>query len=350
MTVVGARPQFIKAAVLSREIKTKQFDECIIHTGQHFDENMSKVFFEQMQIPKPDYHLEISNLPHGAMTGRMLEQIESIINMESPDLMMVYGDTNSTLAGALAASKLGLPIAHVEAGLRSFNMQMPEEINRILTDRVSQYLFCPTLNAVENLRNEGYDELDCHIVHSGDIMQDAFSYYRDNAVMPVGLEGIEKRSFILCTVHRAENTNHFERLSAIIDAINLISEKTEIVIPLHPRTENKIRQLGLKLNATIIEPVGYLEMIWLLDSCGLVLTDSGGLQKEAFFARKPCVTMRNETEWVELIKAGVNLIAGASQESILSSVEAMIGKDLSNVDDLYGNGMTANVIVNAIMN
>ncbi len=348
VTILGARPQFIKAGSVSREIaKHKEIEEIIVHTGQHYDANMSDVFFEEMQIPKPDYFLDINGLGHGAMTGQMLEKIEAVLIKEKPDWVMVYGDTNSTLAGALAAAKLHIKIAHVEAGLRSFNMKMPEEINRILTDRISSLLFCPTDTAVQNLKNEGYEALDCKTVKSGDVMQDGALFYRDLAVRPAC--EIED-DFVLCTIHRAENTDDEIRLRNIFEALETIAKEKQIILPLHPRTKKIIENLKLNTDRlTLIDPVGYLEMVWLIDHCGLVMTDSGGLQKEAYFFEKPCITLRDETEWVELVKHGFNRLVGADAGRIISAYKEYERSDEQPARfNLYGNGRACQKIVDVL--
>ncbi len=347
VTVIGARPQFIKAAVVSRAIaETPGVEEVIVHTGQHFDSNMSDVFFEEMSIPKPQYNLNINGLGHGAMTGQMLEKIEQVLIKEQPDWVLVYGDTNSTLAGALAAKKLHIKVAHVEAGLRSFNIAMPEEVNRILTDRISDILFCPTSTAVDNLGNEGYEKLDCRVMEVGDVMQDAALFYAPKAKHPA--EDIPAE-FALCTVHRAENTDDPARLKGIFAALEKISETTPVVLPLHPRTRGKLTAIGYDFeNSKIkfINPVGYLEMVWLLSNCRFVLTDSGGLQKEAYFFSKPCVTMRDETEWVELVRNGFNKLAGADTDKIVAlAAEAAANGNMDFTKRLYGNGDAGKIIV-----
>ena len=363
VTIVGARPQFIKASTVSRAIlehnknSNNKIYEIIIHTGQHFDENMSKVFFDEMQIPKPDYFLNINSLSHGAMTGRMLEQIENILMTETPDLVLLYGDTNSTLAGALSAGKLHIQVAHVEAGLRSFNMQMPEEINRILTDRISNILFCPTDKAVENLENESYpNKLSSDnqqlIVNVGDVMYDAALYYSDHSKKPVCLSEFQKiPKYVLVTLHRQENTDNSERFKEIIQSLNIISEKQKIIFPVHPRTASKINKLQTKLNKNIIlcGPVSYLEMIWLLKNCQIVMTDSGGLQKEAYFFKKPCITLREQTEWVELVDLGVNYIVGSSFKKILSTYEKVIKCSFNFDSKPYGNGNAAKQIIQKLL-
>ena len=352
VTIIGARPQFIKAAVISREIaKHKEIKEVIVHTGQHFDANMSDVFFEEMHIPKPKYHLDINSIGHGAMTGRMLEKIEEVLLSERPDYVIVYGDTNSTLAGALAAKKMHIKVVHIEAGLRSFNMSMPEEVNRILTDRISDVLCCPTKEAAQNLTDEGYSRFNSKVVITGDVMNDAAIFYRNlissgqNVISNLGLEGKE---FALCTVHRAENTDNLNRLRGIIEALNKISSEIEIVFPVHPRTRKIITENKISLSFKAIDPIGYIDMVRLLTNCKIVLTDSGGLQKEAFFFAKPCVTLRDETEWVELVEGNYNSLAGADQGTIISAYEKMCIAKPDFTKDLYGSGTAANRIVSLL--
>jgi len=291
ITIIGARPQFVKAATVSRELKKAGIVEILVHTGQHFDHNMSQVFFDEMEIPRPHYNLEISGLNHGAMTGRMLEKIEEVLVKEKPDYVLVYGDTNSTLAGALAAVKLHIPVAHIEAGLRSFEMKMPEEVNRILTDRISKILFCPTQTAIHNLNQEGFQHFDCKVVLSGDVMFDAVNYYQSkiktHATVIKTLQ-LEEKPFVLATLHRAENTNDPMRLKSICEAFNEINQEVNIVLPLHPRTKAFLENHHIPIQAHIIEPVGYFDMLELIKNCQLVLTDSGGLQKEAYFFEKFC--------------------------------------------------------------
>ncbi|HEY9083390.1 MAG TPA: UDP-N-acetylglucosamine 2-epimerase (non-hydrolyzing) [Vicingaceae bacterium] len=353
ITIVGARPQFVKAAALSREFeKHPGIEEIIVHTGQHFDDNMSEVFFREMEIPKPKYNLNINSVGHGAMTGRMLEAIEQILLDEKPDLLLVYGDTNSTIAGALAAKKLHIKVAHVEAGLRSFNMEMPEEVNRILTDRISDYLFCPTQTAVDNLLKEGYENIDTTIIKSGDVMQDAAEYYSlTSAEKATVANKITHDKFILCTLHRAENTDNKENLTGIINALNTINKTIPVVLPLHPRTKGKIADLGLKMEFNTIAPVGYFDMIELLKKCTLVMTDSGGLQKEAFFFKKNCVTMREQTEWVELVENNVNVLVGSDTQKIIQGVEQMLQNQADFTIDLYGSGKACeNIVLQLIKN
>lgn len=350
LTVLGARPQFIKAAAVSRQLQVLGIPETIVHTGQHFDQNMSDVFFSEMSIPAPAYNLNINSLNHGAMTGRMLEQVEEVILKEKPLAVMVYGDTNSTLAGALAAVKLHVRVVHVEAGLRSFNMAMPEEVNRILTDRISSLLFCPTDAAVANLKAEGFDGFKTQIVKCGDVMQDAAYFYLDKAKSSSKiLERLELRSdFILATIHRQENTDDTNNLKQIIEALNRINRKLRVVVPLHPRTRKILEPKRIKPEFTIIDPVGYLDMLMLTSNSKLVMTDSGGLQKEAFFFGKHCITLREQTEWVELVEHGFNRLAGANAEAIYNAFSEMINKKTNFDIDLYGNGKASERIAHYI--
>jgi UDP-GlcNAc3NAcA epimerase len=349
LTILGARPQFIKASSVSREIKKyNHIEEVIIHTGQHYDVNMSDIFFKEMHIPKPNYFLDIGGCSHGAMTGRMIEKIEKIALKEKADWIIVYGDTNSTLAGAIVASKLDIKLAHIEAGLRSFNMKMPEEVNRILTDRVSTILFCPTNAAIQNLKNEGYEDFNCKIIKSGDVMKDGAMFYKDLAVKP----SCEiQNNFILCTIHRAENTDNEERLRNIFEALECIGKEKQVILPLHPRTKKIVQKLKINIQRlTVIEPAGYLEMVWLIDNCTLVMTDSGGLQKEAYFFSKPCITLRDETEWVELVKYGVNTLAGADKEKIIEIYKNYKSQIISHKSlNLYGKGKASEKIINEIL-
>ena len=349
ITIVGARPQFVKAATLSRQFQLQGINEKIIHTGQHFDANMSDVFFAEMEIPKPIYQLDIHGLTHGAMTGRMLEGIEKILITEKPEGVMVYGDTNSTLAGALAASKLHIPVIHVEAGLRSFNMKMPEEINRILTDRISNLLFCPTNTAVNNLKREGFDSMPIEIVKNGDVMQDAAMYYAERAQLKSNIiKKIGLGKFILATIHRQENTDNPEHLKNIIDGLNKIHKEIPVVVPMHPRTRNILAQNFQLPDFTIIDPVGYFDMIMLLKNCELVITDSGGVQKEAFFFGKHCITLREQTEWVELVEHGFNQLVGTDTELLDNAFQYFKTKKSDFSIDLYGKGKAAEIAVREI--
>ncbi len=347
VTVIGARPQFIKSSGVTRAFKDYGVEEVVINTNQHFDENMSRIFFQQMSIPIPKYNLEVHCLNHGAMTGAMLTKIEEILLLEKPDYVLVYGDTNSTLAGALAASKLHIPIAHVEAGLRSFNMNMPEEINRILTDRVSSYLFCPTELSVVNLQNEGFNRFkNISIVRSGDVMYDNFNYFSSMQIKPHELSS-KLNKFTLVTVHRAENTNDIDILNNIITNLNKLHRTIEVVMPIHPRLKKLIKENSLVIEFNTINPVGYLEMIWLLNNCEFVITDSGGLQKESYFAKKKCFTLRDQTEWVELVTSGWN--------HLISPTSTFYNYDFKldlpdNYEYCYGNGASCELIVNTLVN
>lgn len=358
LTVVGARPQFIKAASISRAIQQYNeknyrvsIKEIILHTGQHYDKNMSDIFFSEMKLVQPDYHLKISGSSHGAMTGQMIEKIEQVIFKEKPDVVMVYGDTNSTLAGSLAAVKQHIPIAHVEAGLRSFNMNMPEEINRLLTDQISSWLFCPSEIAVKHLDNEGFSKRNQVIISNvGDVMYDAILFYRKIAKPSSNIASLIENlnsQFYLATVHRAENTDNYNRLSSILTALDTVSQTIPIVLPLHPRTGKLIASLDYK-NLRLIEPVGYFDMITLLSHCNGVFTDSGGLQKEAFFFHKPCVTLRDETEWVELVEHGFNILTGADINKILQAEKNFIPLKQNYSKSLYGDGKASQKIVDIL--
>lgn len=315
-SVVGARPNFVKLAPVSRQLRMR-FDETIIHTGQHYDYQMDKIFFDEMGIPEPDYHLGIGSGSHGNQTGRMLEKIEEILIQEKPDVVLVFGDTNSTLAGALAASKLHIKTAHVEAGLRSFDRRMPEEVNRVLVDHCSDLLLCPTETAVVNLRNEGITE---KVYLTGDVMVDA---QRDCAAIAekrshiLGDLGLKSKGYYLATVHRPANTDDKKKFKEIVDALAGIGD---VVFPCHPRAEKYLRQFGLwdflTRNVQVIKPVGYLDMLMLEKNASKILTDSGGVQKEAYLLKVPCITLRDETEWVETVEDGWNVLAGADGEKI----------------------------------
>lgn len=357
LTIVGARPQFVKAAVVSREIVRYQgaghnISERIVHTGQHFDSNMSDVFFEEMAIPKPDRTLSLGGLSHGAMTGRMIEQIEELILEDRPDSVLVYGDTNSTMAGALAAVKLQVPVAHVEAGLRSWNRAMPEEINRIVTDHVSSLLFAPTQSAVDNLRREGV--IGEKVVRTGDVMCDAARFYAELAAGRPLPTGVGDRPFALVTIHRAENTDDPRRLTAIVEALERASRSMQLVFPLHPRTRGSLAQEGLlgrlATAVTVLDPVGYLDMVRLEATCALVITDSGGVQKEAYFFGKPCVTLRTETEWTELVAAGANVLVSPSDaRSMALAIEEGARRTVDTSQQLYGDGQSATGIIDWLM-
>ena len=342
VTIIGARPQFIKAATVSRSLREHRSNICetIVHTGQHYDANMSEIFFEELEIPRASYNLGIGGGSHGQNTGRMIEAIETVLIKENPDWVLVYGDTDSTLAGTIAAVKLHIPVAHVEAGLRSFNRRMPEEMNRVLTDHASSLLFTPTDTATRNLTNEGiYGD---RVKQVGDVMYDAALFYRSKAKKPSLIEF--DSDFVLATIHRAENTDDPNRLAEIISAFNEIAAKTPVILPLHPRTKKLLAQSQIVTrNITLLEPVGYLQMIWLLEHCKLVITDSGGLQKEAFFFGKACITTRDETEWVELVELGANIITGASSSSIQNAMLHFKNTTVKS-GDIYGSGHASDAI------
>ena len=355
LTIIGARPQFIKASVVSKAIaETAGLRETLVHTGQHFDANMSEIFFDQLGIPRPHHQLAIHGGGHGEMTGRMLIEIERILLTERPDRVLVYGDTNSTLAGALAAAKLHIPVAHVEAGLRSFNMAMPEEINRILTDRVSQWLFAPTESAVTHLQREGFTPESIHLV--GDVMLDVALHHGSRVQADAGLMAtlrLKAKGYVLATIHRAENTDHPQRLTAIVGGLIAAAKGLPVVWPLHPRTRAVLQKAGLfaeLANAvTLIDPVGYLDMVQLEKFAGVIATDSGGVQKEAFFYRVPCVTLRDETEWVELVEAGWNrLVPPMAAADVAGSVKAALGNQGREVQP-YGAGDASMHIVRQLL-
>jgi len=358
VTVVGARPQFIKAAPLSRLIR-KRHVEILVHTGQHYDPNMSDLFFSELNIPLPDYNLEIGSGSHGRQTGRMLEKIEEVLILEKPDAVIVYGDTNSTLAGALAASKLHIPVCHVEAGLRSYNKSMPEEQNRILTDHISTLLFCPTQTAVENLKKEGITEGVCF---TGDIMYDAVlrffelaaARYRKSGGLSQVLNATNSRGdymdlsegqFYLATVHRAENTDDEEKLKGIFDAFGKLDRP--VVVPMHPRTRKKLGDSvkALAPNIVVVEPVGYLMMLYLTANAYMVLTDSGGLQKEAYFFRTACTTLRDETEWLETLENGWNVLSGADGKKIIESATRPLYCLSAEQTMPFGQGNAAEIMI-----
>jgi len=349
LTVIGARPQFIKAAVVSRILRhDEKICEKIIHTGQHYDDNMSSIFFDQLHVKKPDYNLGIGGGNHGYMTGRQLEEIEKILLIENPDMVVVYGDTNSTISGALAAVKLHIPVAHVEAGLRSFNKKMPEEINRILTDHMSDLLFAPTKTAVANLSNEGIN--DEKVKHVGDVMYDAVLYYNKMAKPSNSIsEFIRSYSgnYYLATIHRQENTNDVHKLKEILTSLDEISTKTQVILPLHPRTKKLLGPWQTK-SILITEPLGYFDILCLLKNCKGVFTDSGGLQKESFFLKKSCAILRDETEWVELVDRGFNYLCGTSKEKILDCEKNLFSNKKIFNCSLFGDGHAGNKIVDSI--
>ncbi len=356
VTIVGARPQFIKAAAISRVIRefhSESIEEVIVHTGQHYDENMSGIFFDELDIPVPHYNLEISCCNHGAMTGRMLEAIEKVLMEQNPDWVLIYGDTNSTLAGALAGTKLHIPVAHVEAGLRSFNVRMPEEINRIVADRVSTLLFCPTSSAMQNLQNEGVTK---GAINVGDVMYDVSRYYREKAKSQSSILSdlnLVESEYALATCHRAENTDNLFRLTEIVSALGSLAESLPVVLPLHPRTRKLIAEHDLThlLGAVrIVEPIPFLDMVALEQASQLILTDSGGVQKEAYFYGVPCITMRDETEWVETVTIGWNKLVGANRKAILAAAQtAMKDQPPAQSENPYGDGHAAESIVASLI-
>lgn len=341
LTIAGTRPQLVKIAAVSRVLR-KSFKEVLVNTGQHYDYNMAGVFFDELNIPRPDYDLCIGSDSHGRQTGKMLIAVEEVVEKEKPDAILVYGDTNSTLAGALVASKLHIPLIHIEAGLRSFNKLMPEEINRILTDHVSDFLFAPTQVAVRNLENEGIIK---GVYTVGDVMYDAVLYNMDLAEQKYNLSdfGLTSKEYYLGTIHRAENTDSKEILTAIISSLSNLNDI--VYLPLHPRTKNRIEEFGLQnildhaQNIKIVEPVSYLEMLLLEKHAKAIITDSGGVQKEAYFMKVPCVTLRNQTEWVETVEIGWN--------QLLNPLETDLASTLANIqngqpiDDIYGDGKAA---------
>lgn len=345
VTVIGARPQFIKAAAVSVKLREKN-NEVIIHTGQHYDKNMSDIFFSELGIPIPDYNLNVGSGEHGYQTGNMLIKIEEILMAEKPDCVLVYGDTNSTFAGALAASKMLIPVAHIEAGLRSFNMKMPEEQNRILTDHIASYLFAPTNTAVDNLSMEGIFK---NVYNSGDVMYDAVLHFSKIAVKRSSIlsdNRLESNKYILSTIHRAENTNDVKRLKNIIEAFN--ESRELIVLPLHPRTRKYIEDYSLNFeeNVKVIDPVGYIDMLMLELNSKKIVTDSGGIQKEAFFIGKACITLRDETEWIETVKNGWNTLTGADKSRIIDAIVSF--NPTTERLDYFGNGDATDKIVNIL--
>jgi len=354
--IVGARPQFIKAGVVSRALRThSDVRDVLIHTGQHYDENMSQVFFDELDIPRPDYNLGIGSGPHGQQTGRMLEHLEALLCEEKPDWVIVFGDTNSTLAGALSASKLQIPVAHVEAGLRSFNRRMPEEINRVLVDHTSDLLFAPTHTAERNLVNEGIPSQRIHVV--GDVMFDGALHYGAKAEAQSQILRrlhLSTSDYVLATVHRAENTDDADRLTAIWSGLQELSREIRVVLPLHPRTRKLLSQHSVLSTTdtrfTVCEPVGYLDMVMLEKNARLIVTDSGGVQKEAFFHKVPCVTLREETEWVELVELGWNrLIVPNNARTIANGCRQALGSQPGRISSPFGDGSSAQKMVRSLI-
>lgn len=356
VTIIGARPQFIKAATVSRLINQRDdITEILVHTGQHYDQNMSDVFFSELEIPQPAYHLGIGSNTHGAQTGQMLAAIEEVLLKEKPDWVLIYGDTNSTLAGALAAVKLHIPVAHVEAGLRSYNRKMPEEINRLMADHISSILFAPTQAAVENLVKEGIS--DQRVKNVGDVMYDAALYYAEKAATHSQILEqlqLQNKYYLLATIHRAENTDDPQRLNAIFQALCQLGETQTVILPLHPRTQAALQKHNLlaqiKTKLQVIDPVGFLDMVMLEKHARLIVTDSGGVQKEAFFYQVPCITLRDETEWVELVKLGWNKVvpptdANSIYQQCLAAINTIKGQHAYP----YGNGHAAQQIIEALL-
>ncbi len=368
LTIIGARPQIIKAAALHRAIgegSKDHLEEIVLHTGQHYDAGMSGDFFTELGLPGPAIQLNVGSAPHAVQTAQMLEGIEKAITEVRPDVVVVYGDTNSTLAGSIAAAKMHVPVAHIEAGLRSFNKGMPEEINRILTDHCSTWLFCPTATAVKNLQREGIDQMVIGkvtidrpgVVLSGDVMLDNALHFARQAekkstmIDELGLKG---RDLMLATIHRAANTDDPRRLAAIFEALGTVAVEygMEIVLPLHPRTKGRLKgsvASALLEKIRLIPPVGFLDMIALQRNARLVLTDSGGVQKEAYFFGVPCVILREETEWTEIVEAGMAITAGADPQKIVEAAAKLIGKDPSGSQQLFGDGRAAQRICNELI-
>ena len=374
ITVIGARPQIIKAAAISRAISSHysdQLEEFIVHTGQHYDENMSEVFFNELGIPKPAFNLNVGSGSHGSMTAKMMDGLESLFQTEKPDAVLVYGDTNSTLAAALAAAKIHIPVIHVEAGLRSFNKSMPEELNRIACDHMSSLLFSPTKAGMDNLKNEGFDitptkkaHIDRpNIYHCGDVMYDNslfFSELSEEKSTVLAENNLTKNQYVLCTIHRDTNTDDAKNLHAIFSALLQIQQESnlDILLPLHPRTKKKMEELlSPELQAQmsdsngfkIIPPAGFLDIIALEKNARIIVTDSGGLQKEAFFFKKPCVILREQTEWIEIVENGNARLAGSNQELIVRSSREMLAKTDFTYPDLFGDGEAASFICQKIM-
>lgn len=374
LTIIGARPQIIKASALSRAIESKYSDQLvqlIVHTGQHYDENMSNVFFEELGIPVPNYNLAVGSSSHATQTAKIMEGIESLIEKEKPDAVLVYGDTNSTIAASLAASKIGTPVIHVEAGLRSYNKSMPEEINRILCDHTSTLLFCPTKAGIKNLAKEGFDlsdrekaDIDHPIVYEcGDIMFDNsmhFSQLSDEKSNVLEENDLKSEGYILVTIHRNTNTDDAENLNGIFSALIQIQETTnlDLVLPLHPRTRKMMNSL-LKSEITqklkdnkifkIIDPAGFLDIIALEKNSRMIITDSGGLQKEAFFFQKPCVILRPQTEWIEIVENGNAILTAADESKIIAATKELLSKKDFSYPNLFGDGKSAEFIAQKII-
>ena len=347
LTIIGTRPQFIKSAIVSQKIKdSDKLTEVIIHTGQHFEKEMSNIFFNEMNLSKPNYNLGINKMNHGLMTARMIEKIEPIIINEDPQCILVYGDTNSTLAGSITAAKLNIPIFHIESGLRSYNRSMPEEINRVITDHLSSLLFCPTETAINNLAIEGINK---GVVLSGDVMYESFLKFSQQSGTNKGIQEQLDTNYILATIHRQENTDNQDKLTSIFSDLDIINDTLEIVMPLHPRTNKKIKDYNIQTKIKILPPQGYLSMLSLLINSQLVITDSGGLQKEAFFAKKKCITVRSETEWVELIDSKTNILT--EPKELFKAFSEINNNNNNNEFDnkFFGDGKSSKIIVRSII-
>lgn len=374
ITIIGARPQIIKSSALSRAIRlcfSTKIEEVIVHTGQHYDENMSSVFFDEMEIPKPNYNLNVGSGSHGLQTAKMLEGLEKIYQEENPDAVVIYGDTNSTLAGAIAAAKIHIPIVHIEAGLRSFNKSMPEEINRITADHMSTLLFSPTKSGIANLMKEGFSKeikpqptIDTPNVYlCGDIMYDNTLYFSDFSAKKSNIINelnLTSNNYVLCTIHRDSNTDQAQNINSIFKALTEIQKSSglKIVLPLHPRTKAKMAELldkdlkeKIDSNSEIIilPPTGFLDIIALESNARIIITDSGGLQKEAYFVQKPCVILREQTEWIEIVENGNAVLAGANYEKIISAFDELMTKNKFTFPPFYGNGNAANFICTKIL-
>ena len=350
LTIAGTRPQLVKIGAVSRVLR-ESFNEVLVNTGQHYDYKMAGVFFDELKIPKPDYDLGIGSDTHGRQTARMMIAVEEVVEKEKPDMILVYGDTNSTLAGATVAAKLHIPIIHIEAGLRSYNKRMPEEVNRILTDHISTMLFAPTDNAVKNLKSEGISE---GVYQVGDVMYDAVLYNIGLAEERYSIQdfGLIEKKYILGTIHRADNTDDSEKLKAILNAFAVVEEI--VYLPLHPRTKKMIKESGYNDiiknagNIKVVEPISYLEMLFLEKNAKAIVTDSGGVQKEAYFAKVPCLTLRDQTEWIETIETGWNQLVDPLKENLTIKLSALRpGKPVNN---LYGDGHAAEKIVSLMKN
>lgn len=341
--IVGARPQFMKLMPLYHEMKKNNFYQEILHTGQHFDDNMSKIFFDELTIPKPCYNLNINSLSHGAMTGRMIEQIEKILINNTYDYVIVYGDTNSTLAGAIASKKCNFKLIHIEAGVRNHDSSMPEEINRVITDRISDLLFCPTKRAFDNLDQEGFKNLDISFFNSGDLMFETLKLSLNNNI------NVKSEEYILFTLHRAENLNE-ENLNSIFEAINLISKDHMVVFPVHPSTQKKLKDYQITPDFELIKPKGYLGFLELLQNCKFLITDSGGAIRESYWLGKPSLSILKKPVWPELIDAGASINSDALKQNILKSFREIQNIRVNNDQEIFGNGETSIFIVRQIIN